>query len=155
MYYTWSWWWFMSWVIPMLLLAWVVFGWTERRSLYRGDYLQRRDEPRSDRGSRGGVAGLNRGRGPLNYMRPDARIFEDVCEQLTLDEQLDASAIEVDVDGGIVQLRGRVESRYDKRRAEAIADSVLGARDVDNKLEIGKLSAAPAVDNPTPVAQQS
>ena len=121
MYYTWSWWWFMSWLIPMLLLAWVIFGWSSRRGFARGDYLQRGDGSRydADRPSRGALARLNRGRGPRGYVRSDARILDDLCDQLTLDDQLDASAIEVDVDQGIVQLRGRVESRYDKRRAEA------------------------------------
>lgn len=153
MIYSWSWWWFMSWLIPMVLLAWVIFGWSSRRGAYRSDYL-RRDELWNDneRSSRQ-ASTQNRGRGPLNYVRSDARIHEDVCDQLTLDAQLDASAVEVDVDRGIVHLRGRVESRYDKRLAESIADAVLGVKDVDNRLEIGRLSVTPAVTNTTPAHQ--
>lgn len=146
MYYAWSWWWFMSWLVPMLLLAWVVFGAELRRGSYYRDGMQRRDElwPGYEGSGREPLAKRNRGRGPRNYVRSDARILADVCDQMTVDEQLDASAIDVDVDRGVVALIGRVESRYAKRRAELIADAVPGVTDIDNKLEIGSLSVIAA-----------
>jgi len=76
------------------------------------------------------------GRGPRNYRRTDARIAEDVNDRLTDDWQIDATDIEVTVDGGEVTLRGSVDSRADKRRAEDIADAVSGVRDVHNLLRI-------------------
>jgi hypothetical protein len=154
MYYASNWWWIMSWIIPMLLLAWVAFSVDLRRGVDRRDLTQRRRSelrPESERPNHRGLAKLNQGRGPRMYTRSDARVLEDVCDQLAFDEQLDASGMEVDVDRGIVQLRGRVETRYDKRRAESIADEVLGVKDVQNKLEIGQLSVtAAAAATPSP-----
>jgi hypothetical protein len=145
-YYAWNWWWFMSWIVPMLLLVWVVFGSELRRGSYYRDGVQRRDAlwPGNDGADRDERPKGNRGRGPRNYVRSDARILSDVCDQMTIDEQLDASGIDVDVDRGVVALGGRVETRYAKRRAELIADAVPGVTDVVNKLEIGSLSEAHA-----------
>jgi osmotically-inducible protein OsmY len=79
-------------------------------------------------------AGPHAGRGPRGYRRSDERIREDVNYRLTDDPDLDASDIEVSVNDGVVTLRGSVDSRWDKRRAEDIAESVSGVVDVDNKL---------------------
>jgi hypothetical protein len=77
-----------------------------------------------------------RGRGPLGYERSRERIYEDVCEWLTDDDEIDASEIEVEVDNGIVTLRGTVPDRRQKRRAEDVAERASGVRDVRNQLEI-------------------
>jgi hypothetical protein len=77
-----------------------------------------------------------RGRGPSGYERSSDRIYEDVCESLTEDDEVDASEIEVDVENAIVILRGTVANRRQKRRAEDIAERVSGVRDVRNQLEI-------------------
>jgi hypothetical protein len=77
-----------------------------------------------------------RGRGPRGYERSSDRIYEDVCEWLTEEDELDASDIEVDVDKGIVTLRGTVPDRQQKRRAEDIAERASGVRDVRNHLEL-------------------
>jgi hypothetical protein len=82
------------------------------------------------------TSGGFRGRGPRGYERSSERIREDVCEWLTDDDEVDASAIEVDVDRGIVTLRGSVSDRGQKRRAEDIAERASGVRDVRNQLEI-------------------
>ena len=77
-----------------------------------------------------------RGRGPRGYERSRERIYEDVCEWLTDDDEVDASEIEVEVENGIVTLRGTVPDRPQKRRAEDIAERASGVRDVRNQLEI-------------------
>ncbi len=77
-----------------------------------------------------------RGRGPKNYRRSDERIREDVCERLTLDDDIDASDIEVAVSEAMVTLSGTVHDRYEKRRAEDIADSVIGVKDVENRIRV-------------------
>jgi osmotically-inducible protein OsmY len=82
---------------------------------------------------RGEAAG-HRGRGPRGYRRSDARILEDVNERLTDDPRLDASGIEVAVDGGEVTLSGTVDSREAKHRAEDIVESVSGVAGVVNRL---------------------
>jgi hypothetical protein len=76
------------------------------------------------------------GKGPRGYVRPDSRVYEDVCDRLTGHGQIDASALEVSVADGIVKLSGTVDSRADKRLAESLADSVSGVRDVDNSLTL-------------------
>lgn len=78
----------------------------------------------------------HRGRGPLAYRRIDKRVFEDVCDSLAHDPDVDASDIEVQVEDGVVHLVGTVRSRYQKRRAEIACDNVPGVRDVMNELRI-------------------
>lgn len=77
-----------------------------------------------------------RGRGPRGYQRSDARVFEDICDQLTVDPRIDASDIEVDVKGAEVTLRGSVRSREEKRYAEDVVEHVMGVRDVNNHLKV-------------------
>jgi osmotically-inducible protein OsmY len=84
------------------------------------------------------------GRGPRNYRRSDERIREDVNDRLTEDYYLDAGDIEVLVQDSVVTLTGRVDTRYDKRRAIDIAESVSGVTDVTNQLRVspGHLESA-------------
>ena len=77
-----------------------------------------------------------RGIGPKNYTRSDERIREDVCERLTRDDDLDASGIEVKAEQGVVTLEGTVEERWMKHRAEDIAESCSGVREVDNRIRV-------------------
>lgn len=77
-----------------------------------------------------------RGRGPKNYMRSDERIKEDVNDRLSDDGNLDASDIEVDVANGEVTLSGRISNRWDKRRAEDLAEAVSGVKHVQNNLRV-------------------
>ncbi|RRN66315.1 BON domain-containing protein [Caulobacter sp. 602-1] len=80
--------------------------------------------------------GAHRGRGPKGYRRSDERIREDVSDRLTDDSWLDANGIEVAVSDGDVTLTGTVRSREDKRRAEALAESVSGVDNVQNNLRV-------------------
>lgn len=76
------------------------------------------------------------GHGPRNYQRADEAILDDVCTRLTQHGQVDASEIEVEVNQREVTLKGTVHSRPAKRRAEDVADSVPGVKDVHNRLTI-------------------
>lgn len=76
-----------------------------------------------------------RGRGPKNYRRSDERIKEDINDRLS-EGYLDASDIEVTVASTEVTLTGTVNSRADKRRAEAVAESVTGVTNVENRLRV-------------------
>jgi len=78
----------------------------------------------------------HRGRGPKGYRRSDDRIRDDVNDRLTDDPQVDASEIEVSVSDSEVTLSGTVDSRYAKRRAEDIADSISGVTHVQNNLRV-------------------
>jgi len=76
------------------------------------------------------------GRGPRGYQRSDERIREDVNDRLTEDWYVDASDVDVSVNNCTVTLSGRVDSRDEKRRAEDIAESVTGVKDISNQLSV-------------------
>ena len=76
------------------------------------------------------------GRGPQGYKRSDERITEDINEELTQDPELDASDVTVEIKNGEVILKGSVPDRESKRRAEDIAESCSGVKDVLNQLRI-------------------
>jgi osmotically-inducible protein OsmY len=78
------------------------------------------------------------GKGPKGYVRSDDRIREDICDRLSDDDEVDASDVTVNVKEGVVTLAGTVPDRRTKHRAEDIADSTSGVRDVDNKLRTRK-----------------
>ena len=78
----------------------------------------------------------HRGRGPSNYKRSDERILEDACDRLTDDRGVDASDIEVSVDTSEITLNGKVNSRWEKRRAEDCVHDVSGVGHVQNNLRI-------------------
>ncbi len=88
-------------------------------------------------------AGPYSGKGPRSYIRSDQQIYEDVCERMTQDGQLDASGIDVEVKNGEVMLKGEVPDRRAKRLAEDISDSVSGVQDVHNSLRIRQRNGTP------------
>jgi osmotically-inducible protein OsmY len=76
------------------------------------------------------------GKGPKGYARSDERIYEDVCETLSLDPNVNASEIEVKVKDGIVYLDGQIDGRDAKKMAELSIENISGVRDVQNYLSI-------------------
>lgn len=80
--------------------------------------------------------GTHRGKGPKGYQRSDERIRDDVNDRLSDDAFLDASNIDVTVSNGEVTLTGTVSERSDKRRAEDIAESVSGVKNVEVRLRV-------------------
>lgn len=82
------------------------------------------------------ASGGYRGRGPKGYHRSEQRIREDVCDRLSEDDWLDASDIDVKVQGEEVILTGSVHSREDKRRAEDLIEVISGVRNVENRLRV-------------------
>ena len=82
------------------------------------------------------VPGPYTGRGPKGYQRSDDRIREDVSDRLTAHGHIDASDIEVRIQGGEVTLIGFVDSRAAKRAAEDLAEDVPGVREVHNQLRV-------------------
>jgi len=108
-------------------------GWWDRTSdevaSWFGDEQAERRREMDERQS-------HRGRGPRGYTRSDERIKEDINDDLTDSWSLDASNIEVEVSGGDVILTGTVDSRYEKRLAEDIAEDVSGVKNVENRLRV-------------------
>jgi osmotically-inducible protein OsmY len=101
-------------------------------------------ERRREQDMRQGHYGEHRGRGPKNYARSDDRIRDDVNDRLTDDPHIDASDIEVSVSNHEVTLSGRVNSRFAKRHAEDIAESVSGVTHVQNNLRVQQPTEAMA-----------
>lgn len=83
----------------------------------------------------------HRGKGPKNYQRSEERIREDISDRLSDDDSLDASDIEIKVNGSEVTLSGTVETRAAKRRAEDIAEAVSGVSNVQNQLRVGSTAS--------------
>jgi osmotically-inducible protein OsmY len=80
--------------------------------------------------------GQHRGKGPRGYQRSEERIREDVCDRLTEDDRVDATDIEVKVEGTEVVLSGNVHSREEKRRAEDVVESIPGVKNVENRIHV-------------------
>lgn len=80
--------------------------------------------------------GTHRGKGPKNYRRSDERIKEEINDRLTDEWNVDASDIEVQVFNGEVTLTGFVSDRYQKRKAEEVAESVLGVTQIENRIKV-------------------
>lgn len=78
------------------------------------------------------------GKGPKGYVRSDERIREDVCDRLSDDDEVDASDITVTVKNAEVILEGTVTDRHSKHRAEDIAESISGVKEVTNHLRARK-----------------
>lgn len=114
-----------SWAVPQMGRA---GGVTMRRYPEPGEGFKRHREP--DEGFRG--------IGPRNYARSDDRIREDVCDELSDDGEIDAREIDIEVKDREVTLTGTVPDRYMKHRAEDIADSCRGVKDVHNRIRVQK-----------------
>ena len=95
-------------------------------------------------------AGQHRGRGPRNYTRSEDRIRDDINDELTESREIDASEIEVEVAGGDVTLAGKVNTRYEKRLAEDLAEGVSGVKNVENRIRVQGSSQASATSSPDP-----
>jgi hypothetical protein len=83
-----------------------------------------------------GQVGPHSGKGPKGYKRSDDRIREEACEALTHDHAVDAREIDVSVSQGHISLKGNVENRAMKRRAEESVEHLTGVVDVRNELRI-------------------
>lgn len=84
------------------------------------------------------VEGKHFGKGPRGWRRSDEMIREEACEALYRDSHVDASNIDVTVEDACVYLRGTVEDRQEKRRAEECVERVSGVEDVQNELRLSK-----------------
>lgn len=80
--------------------------------------------------------GPHYGKGPKGYRRSDERIREDVSDVIAQQGFIDASDVEVKVDGGVVTLSGQVQRRQDKRSIEQMIERVHGVDEVHNELRL-------------------
>lgn len=91
----------------------------------------------------------HRGKGPKNYSRSDERIKEDINDRLSDDPFIDASDIDVTISSGEVTLTGTVDHRSSKRRAEDLAESVSGVKNVENRLRVGQYAGSSGMNSPS------
>jgi hyperosmotically inducible periplasmic protein len=74
--------------------------------------------------------------------RSPARIAEDgtittrVKSKLVADKYVDAFAINVDTNDGVVTLYGSVGTRFEREQAERLAGSVSGVQRVENRIRV-------------------
>lgn len=80
----------------------------------------------------------HRGKGPRNYVRSDARVFEDVGEALTHEDAIDASGVTIAVVQGEAMLEGMVPTARMKALAEDLVAKVAGVRAVTSRLRTKK-----------------
>jgi osmotically-inducible protein OsmY len=113
-------------------------GWWDRTADEVASWFGDEDATRRRRRDMRESGGGHRGRGPSGYTRSDDRIREDINDRLTDYDYIDATNINVEVTGGEVVLTGTVESRYEKRLAEDIAEDCSGVRNVENRLRISQ-----------------
>ncbi|HZB27735.1 MAG TPA: BON domain-containing protein [Gemmatimonadales bacterium] len=97
---------------------------------WRGDQFSPERRSGGDRRSASG--------GLRSYRRPDESLAREIHEILTKDPELDATEIEVEVEGGAVTLTGEVESSDAKLLAEELVESTPGVREVHNRLRIAR-----------------
>ena len=111
-------------------------------SSHGGQSLSSQQNLYGQQGQQGFESGLrtsHRGLGPKNYTRSDERIREDLNERLTDADDIDARGLTVEVNNGIATLTGTVEQRWMKHRAEDLAESCSGVRDVNNQIRVQAL----------------
>lgn len=91
------------------------------------------------------------GKGPKGYQRSDERVIDDVCQALERDPHVDATEIEVSCQKGEIVLKGSVDSREAKRRAEECVEDLPGVKDVRNELRVQPPGTQPsgAARNPS------
>ena len=84
-------------------------------------------------------------------MRTSAEVQRDVLEELAFDPSLDAAAIGVAVDGGVVTLNGHVPTYADRAAAGRATRRIAGVRAVANELQVQLLAGSHRDD--TDIAQ--
>jgi BON domain-containing protein len=95
-----------------------------------------------------------RGRGPRGASRTDQRIREQVCEALTVRDDVDASDVEVSVRDGDVLLCGTVPEHAMKRAAELAAERCRGVTHVQNSMRVRRDRVVSSDTAPTSVLSQ-
>jgi len=90
-----------------------------------------------------GVANeLNIGEHSLTEELDDARIASKVKAKLVADPDINAFDIDVDIDLGVVTLRGLVETSWQKREAAAIARNTIGVKKVRNNIAVAPVAGS-------------
>jgi osmotically-inducible protein OsmY len=91
----------------------------------------------------------HRGRGPKHWSRGDQQLYEEVCERLLRDRLIDARVIEVEVEDGVVSLRGEARAAADPHLIERLVRETPGVKAIGLDLRI-RHGARPVEPPPDP-----
>jgi hypothetical protein len=96
--------------------------------------------------------GRHAGRGPKGWSRDDRNLYVEVCERLLNDRLIDARGVEVEVEDGVVRLRGQAAAPSDPALIRRLVSETPGVKGLEMSLTIGapRLGAAkpaPAEDD--------
>jgi hyperosmotically inducible periplasmic protein len=97
------------------------------QEMARANYDQQSDQERQIAKSRGDSIGNS---------AEDARIHSQIMHKLS-DAKAKFQNVKIDVDEGVVTLRGNVESGAEKAKIQQSVQQVEGVKRIDNKLEVG------------------
>jgi hypothetical protein len=107
-----------------------------RRSDYERGVWSIGGSPREAPPGETAMSGAHAGKGPRGYCRADVRLYDEVCDRMERDGDLDASDIEVTVKAGEVVLSGSVSDDAARDRAQCVATSCSGVHAVQNRLRV-------------------
>jgi BON domain len=82
--------------------------------------------------------GSPQGPGLQFHRRSDDKIHEEIWDLLTNNADLDASEVDLHVEGGEVTLTGTVDSRDARWLIEDLVNSVTGVREVTNRIKVAR-----------------
>ena len=91
----------------------------------------------------------------LTEQMSDAGITARVQSKFFLDDTVKARNINVNTAGGVVTLEGQVTGEHEKEHATSLARSVDGVKDVQDRLQVNRLAAAPQGTTPSAGAPPS
>jgi BON domain len=109
---------------------------------FESNYGLASSEPRRVDTQRLEPARDHRGKGPKGYQRTDERVRERLCEVLTDDPRIDATDIDVHVQGGEITLTGFVDSRRTKYLVEELVANTCDT-EVTNRLQVRRPQDSP------------
>jgi osmotically-inducible protein OsmY len=75
-------------------------------------------------------------RGQRARRRPDETLAQEIREILANDPELDATDVEIEVEGGAVTLSGVVNESDAKLLAEELVETLPGVREVHNRIRV-------------------
>jgi hypothetical protein len=90
--------------------------------------------------------GRHAGRGPKDWSRDDQKLYVEVCERLLHDRLIDARGLEVEVEDGVVRLRGQAAAPADPALIRRLVSETPGVKGLEMSLTLG----APRPGRPEP-----
>lgn len=69
----------------------------------------------------------------------DGEIHDQVLLKLAGDSEVKGGGIDVQVNNGVVTLKGRVETEHIKQKADKLVKKVKGVKSVDDQLSVGPI----------------